>query len=266
MEIGCEIMAANKSSELITLTFGDMAENHKGMEMIGEMVNEGDGFQYEDLINIQTHMAELGAESTIYQLSNEEQPDAYILHIKNGVNILLENSGYNAKMLFEEQKALQYDKQAFMYGRVVNKHARWNLCFDEKSREPDYQSGKGRIIGFDEVPIMNYLKTQFKIYFGEKTENLKVESNYYYDTTKCGIGFHGDSERRKVIGVRIGNASMPIYYQWYYKSEKVGDLYQIPLDAGDIYVMSEKAVGTDWKKKNIFTLRHATGADKFIKP
>jgi hypothetical protein len=260
-------MAANESSsELITLTFGDMAENHKGMEMIGEMVKEGDGFQYDDLLQIQSHITEIGAECTIYQLSNEEQSDAYLLHIKDGVNALLEGSGYNAKMLFEEQKALQYDKQAFMYGRVVNKHARWNLCFDEKSREPDYQAGKGRIIGFNEVPIMSYLKKQFELYFGEKAKNLKVESNYYYDTRKCGIGFHGDSERRKVIGVRIGNASMPIYYQWYFKGEKVGDLYQIPLDAGDIYVMSEKTVGTDWKKKNIFTLRHATGADKFITP
>ena len=27
--------------------------------------------------------------------------------------------------------------------------------------------------------------------------------------------------------------------------------------------MSEKAVGSDWKKKNRFTLRHATGCAKF---
>lgn len=36
-----------------------------------------------------------------------------------------------------------------------------------------------------------------------------------------------------------------------------------PVDGGDIYVMSEKAVGTDWKKKNLYTLRHATGCSKF---
>lgn len=29
--------------------------------------------------------------------------------------------------------------------------------------------------------------------------------------------------------------------------------------------MSEKAVGSDWKKKNIATLRHATGCEKFTK-
>lgn len=29
--------------------------------------------------------------------------------------------------------------------------------------------------------------------------------------------------------------------------------------------MSEKAVGFDWKKSSIFTLRHATGCDKYTK-
>jgi len=31
-----------------------------------------------------------------------------------------------------------------------------------------------------------------------------------------------------------------------------------------MYVMSEKAVGTDWKEKKIYTLRHATGCEKYI--
>ena len=34
---------------------------------------------------------------------------------------------------------------------------------------------------------------------------LMAEGNYYFDTTKCGIGFHGDTERRKVVAVRTGN-------------------------------------------------------------
>jgi hypothetical protein len=29
--------------------------------------------------------------------------------------------------------------------------------------------------------------------------------------------------------------------------------------------MSEKAVGSDWKKKKIATIRHATGCEKFTK-
>jgi hypothetical protein len=31
-----------------------------------------------------------------------------------------------------------------------------------------------------------------------------------------------------------------------------------------MYVMSYKAVGFDWKKKSIMTLRHAAGSDKFL--
>jgi 2-hydroxy-3-keto-5-methylthiopentenyl-1-phosphate phosphatase len=36
------------------------------------------------------------------------------------------------------------------------------------------------------------------------------------------------------------------------------------LNDGDIYFMSQKAVGTDWKRKIIPTLRHAAGAKKYL--
>jgi len=248
----------SKTAEGITLTFGDMAENHVGMEQIGQMVPEGQGFQLEDLQAIQSTMKERGVTCELVTLSSADQPAAYVLVIRQGVNALAKQID-----LFQEQKGLIYDKQAFMYGRVVNKHARWNLCFDEKSREPDYEAGKGRIVGYTEVPLMKGLMNQIETLFGPKATGLKVESNYYYDTSKCGIGFHGDSERRKVVGVRIGHASTPMQWQWFHKGEAVGDRIMIPLEPGDMYVMSEKAVGTDWKKKTILTLRHATGCDKF---
>ena len=113
-----------------------------------------------------------------------------------------------------EQKALNWDKKAKIYGRVVNKQARWNLCYDDKPSEPDYEIGKGRVIALNDVPKLNSLREKIKEYFGPKAQDLKVEGNYY-DVRKCGIGFHGDSERRKVIGDRLGNADLPLYYQWY---------------------------------------------------
>jgi hypothetical protein len=36
------------------------------------------------------------------------------------------------------------------------------------------------------------------------------------------------------------------------------------LNHGDIYIMSDKAVGYDWKKRKIPTLRHAAGCKKFF--
>ena len=103
----------------------------------------------------------------------------------------------------------------------------------------------------------------------EKMYNL-FEGNYYYDNSKTYIGLHGDSERIKVIGVRLGY-SIPLYYRWYQNSVAQKDIngnnltLKILLNHGDIYIPSEKAVGTDWLKKKIWTIRHAAGCEKYIK-
>jgi hypothetical protein len=154
------------------------------------------------------------------------------------------------------------DTKAFMYGRVVNKKARYNLCFADESQEPDYEAGKGRVVHFRDVPHINKLRAFLGELIGDKAKHLLAELNYYYDTRQCGIGFHGDSERKRVVGCRFG-ASMDLVYQWYYKGERIGNKILVPLKEGDIYIMSEKAVGFDWKKKNTPTLRHATGCSKF---
>ena len=49
----------------------------------------------------------------------------------------------------------------------------------------------------------------------------------------------------------------------YYKTERVGKELKLMLNHSDLYVMSEKATGFDWHKRNIYTLRHAAGADKY---
>jgi len=95
-----------------------------------------------------------------------------------------------------------------------------------------------------------------------KTNNLVAEGNYYYDINKCGIGYHGDAERRKVIGIRVGK-SLPLVFQWYNNNEKISESIIINLNHGDMYIMSEKATGYDWKKKKISTLRHAAGCSKY---
>ena len=50
----------------------------------------------------------------------------------------------------------------------------------------------------------------------------------------------------------------------YKNNERISDAIKITLNDGDIYIMSEKAVGFDWKKSSIPTLRHATGCAKFV--
>jgi hypothetical protein len=55
------------------------------------------------------------------------------------------------------------------------------------------ENKKGRVVAFRDVPETNALRDSLKI-LGPKAEGLACEGNYYYDVTKCGIGFHGDGK------------------------------------------------------------------------
>lgn len=68
------------------------------------------------------------------------------------------------------------------------------------------------------------------------------------------------------MAIRLCNGKCyPIEYQWFHKGKPVGKRAIIELEDGDLYVMSEKASGFDWKRQNVPTLRHATGVAKFTK-
>lgn len=250
------------SNYTCTLTFGERAENHAGMQLLGEEVK--DGFTLADLKAVKKKFEDAGAECELINLNKFYQvddPNAYVLIIRKGVNYLTKKG---ADALFLEQFTFEKDTKALMRGRVVNKLARYNVCFGEKKQIADIESGKGTIIKYSSVPILKEIREKLKDWFGPKADRMWCEGNYYYDSKKCGIGFHGDSERKRVIAIRLGD-SIPLHYQWYLRFKPVGKRCCLQLDHGDVYIMAEKAVGTDWKKSSILTLRHAAGAPKYLK-
>jgi hypothetical protein len=253
-----------RTKQAITLTFGDCAENHRGMQIIGNSAVRG--FQLSDLQAVKQYFEQIGVdgcklihlhEEAVMKKENIILPEGYLLIIPNACQQLI-----NYESLYDEMVGIEWDSKAFMYGRVVNKKARHNLCFDEISQSADYGKGLGTIVAFDEVPELKLLKDRLNEIVPNSGE-LKIEGNYYYDINKCGIGFHGDSERKKVIGVRLG-AEFPLCFQWFYQGEPISERMQFSLGNGDLYIMSEKAVGFDWKRKIIPTLRHSAGCEKFI--
>ena len=254
----------NFNHQTITITFGDRAENHVGMQMIGTAADHG--FSIEDLNTAKINFENKGCTCALVNLNQYLPPGAsaegaQILIVRNGVSTILSDIGANADHLYNELVVLDYDKKAKMYGRVVNKNARYNLCFDEVAQEPNYEQGRGRIVAYDSVPLSKHIRETLGTIIAGGS-NLAGELNNYEDIRKMGIGFHGDAERLKVIAVRVGE-TMPIHYQWFYKGSPVGLRAIIPLHHGDMYIMSQKTTGNDWKKKNIYTLRHATGCAKF---
>lgn len=255
-------------NSVITITFGDQAENHVGMEKIGTPADKG--FSIEKLEKAKEKLEKAGVECELINLNESlekiginDAPPAVVLKIKNAVNFMLEEMGADTDDLFNELVSFPWDTKAKMYGRVVDKHARHNVCFYETPQEPNYEEGKGRIVAYDDVPLLNSIRENLPKLLGKDAKDLAGEGNFYYDTNICGIGFHGDSERKKVVALRVGQNSTPMHYQWFKDSKPVGERIIVELDVGDIYAMSEKAVGSDWKSKKIYTLRHATGCKKF---
>ena len=264
------------SKQGATLTFSSSVENHHGMVIHGE---KSEGYTIMDLKNTEKKIKELypRAEVKIYDLRTvlpEEQKNnaepAAILIFKEGVNYLLSSMKKNSIDLFNEHRDLKKDEKYKdkRRNKVLNKKARHNLCFADESQKADFEKGLGTIVPFSILPITRKLREALPKIIGEKAKNKKAEGNYYYNLNETGIGFHGDSERADVIGIRFGEddeSGFPLHYQWYYQGEPIGDRYKFDLKNGDLYIMSEKAVGQDWKKRKILTLRHAAGADKYLK-
>ncbi len=237
-------------NQTITLTFSESVENHTGMEIIGKKSKKG--FSADTCLELCNRY-----KGEFYDLSSliDTPAEACVVVFRDGLKNIF---GIDKDALFKEQKSLQWDTKAYMYGRVVNKNARYNLCYADYSREPDYANKKGRIVDFKKLPITLDVRENISL-FGKDFEDLYAEGNYYYDTKKCYIGYHGDSERRKVLGVRLGD-EFPLHYKWYKNGYEAGYSITIPLRGGDIYIMSEKATGNDWKKRNVeWTLRHSAG-------
>tara|TARA_Y100001936_G_C15990357_1_gene621989 strand:- start:208 stop:1266 length:1059 start_codon:yes stop_codon:yes gene_type:complete len=158
-------------------------------------------------------------------------------------------------------------------GKRMNKRARTNLCYvADREQEPDVWKGKGRIVDLKKKTALNLAVDRLRsmieaglIEIGSKTkvEINVVEGNRYYNLKTTGIGFHGDTERVVVICISIGCDNYPMRWQWFKDGMPLGNPIDITLNCGDVYIMSEKAVGADWKLRSIYTLRHAAGANKY---
>jgi hypothetical protein len=258
------------SDYVITITFGDCAENHVGMQKLGEISKHGlscyelkeikKSFDEKDYVTEYIDLFDKG------NMVGYDFKEAGVLIIRNGYKVFFEDDdNISIEKLNEEMLGCNWDKKAWMRGRVVNKKARYNLVFSDISQEPEYEYKKGRIIKYDDVPLLSKIRNTLHKYLNKKCEKLQGEGNYYYDMKNTYIGFHGDAERKKVVAIRLGNTSMPLHFQWFLLSEPVGERVVIDLNPGDIYIMSEKAVGTDWLKKSIPTLRHGTAKnEKFL--
>jgi len=252
-----------------TITYGESSIPFVGMDgTMSEASKVDAGFTADELFNACDKFVEDGIECDVYDIAvsafgdNEElqydpETQAYILVARKAAKVLGELDDQD--QLHEELNGVEYEREMVMRGRIVNRLARYAVCFGNVDQESDLRNNRGKIVAFEHVPITNKILKKLPKYFGKKAEGLLAECNNYYDPKECHIGWHGDGERKIVIGLRSGPVDFPLHYQYYLQGQKQGDQVTIDLSDGDLYAMSAKAVGKDWKRKKVYTLRHAAG-------
>jgi hypothetical protein len=255
----------------VTITFGEQAEGHHGMVITGQGKHEK-GISVEELKKAEKKFNAIGIKTEFVNLGDflpkvldpkaEKPGEAAVLIARGAADILL-GKDKTSRDIFMEQINLEWDKKAFMRGEVKNKIARYNLVYADNGQEPDYENKKGRVIPYTDIPLTANIRNKLEFFFGPMAKDLAAEGNYYYNTATCGIGYHGDAERKVVIAMRLGE-SLPLRYRWYYRSEMVGESPTFTINGGDIYAMSENATGYNWGRKIIYTLRHAAGCNKYL--
>lgn len=255
------------SKKCVTVTFGDVSENGVGMKKQGTMAEQG--FSVEQIHDVAAVCTEMGIECEVYHLHDLLPDDvdtdgleAAVVVMRGAATRILEESGESVDSLRDFLFGLPWDTKEKMRGTVKNLRARYKVCFGDEAIAPDIAEGQGTVIPFSDSPELVILREFVGDLLAPDATNLEAEGNCYYDITKCGIGYHGDAERLKVVAVRVG-APMNICWHWYIWSKRIGTKFSLTLNHGDMYIMSQKTTGYDWRKKKIHTLRHAAGCDKY---
>tara|TARA_X000000950_G_scaffold259929_1_gene328805 strand:- start:69 stop:956 length:888 start_codon:yes stop_codon:yes gene_type:complete len=266
------------------ITFGESAILHIGGKEYGNGRRDV-GFTVQELweisdnINRNYPMCSAKVISISSVLPNHLQTDetnAAVLVIRNGAGLIQcdqdkdNNYSFSADKLLAEQQTIEYDNKYFDTRRqkTLNKRARYNIVFSadkdgDIKHSDDYRQCS--VKSFMSMPYLSKFRDTLPKAFGqEKASNLEAEGNYYYED-KSGIGFHGDSERKTVICLSLGKPSI-LRYQWRLpnSSEHTFTPVDINIGHGDVYLMSEKATGYDWRMRSKVRVVHAAGATKYI--
>lgn len=255
----------------ISCTFGPVAENGAGKnQKIGTDLEHG--FTKEELLDAKKKLKSLGVKAKLYNLTNllkglklpKDMPKpnlAYLLVAPKLIPAIL--APHTEEDLTNELKADSlYDKKKWIRGGIKNSRARICCCVSDFSQHADYSAIPvlGTVHNFTSLRHLNRLRKANEEIFGEKAKNFHCELNKYHHN-KAGIGPHGDAERKAVVCYKCGKRRMKLQFQWYWKFQKISQIFEIELGEGDCYVMSEYATGYNWKRSSIPTLRHSSGRE-----
>ena len=142
------------TKQAMCITFGEQSENHAGMKMYGNGLSER-GYSITELEKFAKKYEDIGGKSELIRLDeNIERVDpAGVLILRGGIDKIMSVEGYHFGScdIYKELLELKWDDKYWdtRRSKVLNKRARWNVCFGEKGNAPDYENKMGRVIGYN---------------------------------------------------------------------------------------------------------------------
>tara|TARA_X000001036_G_scaffold130883_1_gene123744 strand:+ start:2368 stop:3174 length:807 start_codon:yes stop_codon:yes gene_type:complete len=155
----------------------------------------------------------------------------------------------------------KFDTFTKMYGKVRDAHSRHIVYIDDVAVPPNREECQHSVWSWHDQPELSAVREWMGARIGACDDVTIGCALKYPDIDRCGISWHGDAERRKTALFRLGPNSErhPLHFAWFHKHDRVSDVVSIHLSHGDMVLYSDKAMGYDWKKSSIPTVRHATG-------
>lgn len=251
------------------ITFGDVAVAHVGGVAVGATIR-AQGFTVDELRAVAAaHADDVGACELL--MLSDVLPEA--LRVGNEAAVLVLR-GAAARLLHvdadallrEQRERVAYDDKYWDARRRVtlNKRARYNAVFADEACAHSADYAQPTVHAFSDVPMLARVRARLFALLGAKAANLNAEGNYYYRAAS-GIGYHGDTDRRMVVCLCLGGeATVRFHWRLPGSSDHTLRATNVRVQHGDVYVMSDKATGYDWRLRSRARVVHAAGASKYL--
>ena len=188
---------------------------------------------------------------------------------KNGIDLLIGSDA--AAKLYKEQDEIRYSGRFLDKGKLKIRRAHKTMAFGVEGRDASDDYTQPTVTAFSEVPMMDKIRTSLQNLLGNRTADLEVDGTKYHTSfhekgddgkpmkKNSNKGWHGGDKRTIVIGVCLG-APVTLSFIWRLPgSQKNLDdtKVSVSLTHGDVYVMSEIAIGSNWKSSSLLRCLHS---------
>lgn len=237
--------------ESYTLTFSDSSDAKRTGKL---------GFSIAELQKVQKEFEKKGFTCELIDLNIVlppahvivDTPKARVLIIRQGVRDF--GTGSDADGILQKLKTLPWDDRVWFKHKPVKNPMRHHLRFGEV----EYNSDEGHVVALKSIPDIVRIRQTLNEMYSYRGVEFDVEGDRFYNPETCGREPWGDQDRRFVVGVQLG-AMMKMAFTWYYHESPFSQPVVIELQHGDIFMLSDKAVGHDVNRKAIATLRRTCG-------